>query len=103
MDFGSVVAIIIAGVGVALVFASGRSDKSARETARMAAIERKLDAVMAHLGIEEPVPDHDPELLAHLDKGEKIQAIKIYRDRTGASLADAKNAVEQIARDRRLD
>ena len=102
MDFAYVVAIIIAVVGVSLLVASNRSQRTGREAARLAAIERKLDAVMHHLGIEEPVAAEDPEVVAHLVKGEKIHAIKIYRDRTGAGLAEAKDAVERIARERGL-
>lgn len=34
--------------------------------------------------------------------GRKIQAIKVYRERTGVGLADAKAAVEAIARQRGL-
>ena len=39
------------------------------------------------------------ELLA---EGRKIEAIKVYRERTGVGLADAKEAVERIARQRGL-
>jgi ribosomal protein L7/L12 len=36
------------------------------------------------------------EVQAAVFKGQKITAIKIYREDTGASLADAKNAVEKL-------
>jgi ribosomal protein L7/L12 len=42
--------------------------------------------------------DVDAELWELLKKGEKIEAIKLYRARTGAGLADAKAAVEAIGR-----
>ncbi|WP_250033558.1 hypothetical protein [Paractinoplanes maris] len=102
MDLLTVVAIVIAVVGLGLIVASGRSQRSGREAARLAAIERKLDLVMGHLGIEEPVPTEDPEVVAHLVKGEFIQAIKVYRERTGTGLAEAKDAVERIAHQRGL-
>ncbi|MBM2620441.1 ribosomal protein L7/L12 [Actinoplanes sp. LDG1-06] len=102
MDFGYVVAIVIAVVGFSLVVASNRAQRTGQKAARLAAIERKLDAVMAHLGIEEPSPAEDAQVLAHLMRGEKIQAIKVYRERTGAGLAEAKDAVERLARDRGL-
>ncbi|MBL7261554.1 ribosomal protein L7/L12 [Paractinoplanes lichenicola] len=102
MDFAYVVAIIIALVGFGLVVASNRAQRNSHETARLAAIERKLDTIMNHLGIEEPATTEDPEVLAHLMRGEKIQAIKVYRERTGAGLAEAKNAVERMARERGL-
>jgi ribosomal protein L7/L12 len=45
-----------------------------------------------------PPNDVDADLWHLLKKGEKIQAIKLYRERTGAGLADAKAAVEAIGR-----
>ncbi len=42
----------------------------------------------------------DGEIVSLLKQGEKIQAIKLYRDRTGAGLKEAKDAVEALARDR---
>ena len=42
--------------------------------------------------------DVEPELLSLLRRGEKIQAIKLYREKTGAGLKEAKDAVEALAR-----
>lgn len=41
--------------------------------------------------------DLEQEIRQLLDSGNKIQAIKIYREKTGAGLAEAKNAVEALA------
>lgn len=68
----------------------------------------KLDLIMAHLGIAQPVRDTIPtqvrpefadidELIEH---GKLIQAIKRYRELTGAGLREAKNAVETRAAER---
>ena len=48
-----------------------------------------------------PVPsglpgDFEEQLRGLVQRGEKIQAIVLYRERTGAGLADAKSAVEAI-------
>jgi large subunit ribosomal protein L7/L12 len=40
----------------------------------------------------------DPEILNLLRAGQKIRAIKLYREKTGVGLAEAKNAVEALAR-----
>jgi ribosomal protein L7/L12 len=40
----------------------------------------------------------DGEILELLRDGQKIRAIKLYRDRTGAGLKEAKDAVEALAR-----
>jgi len=37
------------------------------------------------------------EIRALLRDGKKIQAIRVYRDRTGAGLKEAKDAVERLA------
>ena len=40
----------------------------------------------------------DPDVLELLRAGQKIRAIKLYRDKTGAGLAESKNAIETLAR-----
>ena len=42
--------------------------------------------------------DFEPELLSLLEQGQKIRAIKVYRDRTGVGLKEAKDAVEALGR-----
>lgn len=81
-------------------------------------INRKLDLIIAHLGLTGPtglphpsysdtaryaVPPHAvavpyPDVLRYLQDGKMIRAVKAYRDATGAGLAEAKQAVEAIAR-----
>ncbi|MCE9646871.1 MAG: hypothetical protein K8S20_12795 [Chloroflexi bacterium] len=38
----------------------------------------------------------DPTIVEHLKQGQVIEAIKVYRQNTGAGLAEAKTAVEEI-------
>ena len=101
MDPWTVLLLAVVLVGLLMVFIGSRGQERARTAARLAAIERKLDAVMAHQGITEPRPEL-PDVVSELQMGRKIQAIKIYRERTGTGLAEAKEAVEQIARERGL-
>jgi ribosomal protein L7/L12 len=42
------------------------------------------------------------ELVALLEAGRKIEAIKLYRKQTGADLKDAKDAIDRLAADRRI-
>lgn len=65
--------------------------------AQLARLERKLDAIMASFQIELPPssPDKLDDIRALAAAGQTIAAIKAYRERTGASLLDAKNAVER--------
>lgn len=60
----------------------------------LARIERKLDLLLDHFGIDHRVP-MPAEAQRHIDEGQKIRAIKAYREATGAGLKDAKNAVER--------
>jgi len=58
-------------------------------------IERKLDMILQHLGIAEPSDGMD-EYRDLVRAGRKIEAIKVYRERTGAGLAEAKAAVDAM-------
>lgn len=70
---------------------------------RLAAIEEKLDLVLARLGAavqDAPAAwasqDTDP-VLELVRQGKKIQAIKVYRERTGVGLRQAKDAIDSMA------
>ncbi len=84
---------------------------------RLALIEHQLRAISAHLGIPYPAPGVPlggapasgpppgwgsgdpgltPEVVQLARSGDLIRAIKCYREATGASLADAKAAVEAL-------
>lgn len=68
-----------------------------RLSRQVADLDQKLDLIMAHLGIDVPQPMY-PVVVSYLRSGEKILAIKAFRDATGTGLADAKREVEAIAR-----
>lgn len=59
-------------------------------------LERKLDLILNHLqiGMNEGVNDRIRELMK---SGDKLGAIKLYRERTGAGLKEAKDYVEQLS------
>jgi len=87
-------ALLLAGLVLLLMSSSSRSRREQRiAAARLAAIETKLDAVIAHLGVEIRRPTH-PDVEELVRQGKKIQAIKLYREQTGADLLTAKLAVE---------
>ncbi|TMR93390.1 hypothetical protein [Nonomuraea basaltis] len=70
---------------------------------RIARLEKQVAKLQRHLGIDPALVDDDgpflpPEFYQALEKKKMIAAIKIYRDRTGASLLMAKNTVEAMAR-----
>ena len=66
---------------------------------RINELEDKLKLVYRHLNIEYGDPGNDPlmfpQLQAALRSGNKIEAIKIYRELTGVGLAEAKDAIDK--------
>jgi hypothetical protein len=69
------------------------------DRAQLARLERKVDLILAHLGIEfvetAPPCPLSPEVqnLAR-NPSQKIYAIKLHREQTGVGLKEAKDAVE---------
>ncbi len=65
-------------------------------TDRVGRIERKLNALLRHHGVDPtrglPLSERVKQLAG--DPARKIEAIKVYREETGAGLAEAKEAVE---------
>jgi hypothetical protein len=79
-----------------------RMDSS--EIDRIVRLERQVDFLFRRLGIDPTVALDDDVLPAALydaiNRGKLVDAISIYRQVTGASLKDAKVAVEAMARQR---
>ena len=70
-------------------------NRISRADRRAARIEHNLDLILGHLGLTEPEPWSD-EVNALVRDGKKIQAIKVYREATGAGLKEAKDAVDKL-------
>lgn len=66
---------------------------------RMARVEAKLDLIMKSLGLEMPPENANVpgDVLAALQRGDKIEAIKLLRTARGIGLKEAKDAVDEIA------
>lgn len=68
--------------------------------ARIAELEDRVNALYQQLGVSSSVNASgqiDSRILEALQKNNKIEAIKIYRELTGLGLAEAKAAIDQIA------
>jgi ribosomal protein L7/L12 len=67
--------------------------------ARIAELEDRLKFIYRHLNIEflenNSDPVSSPQIQAALRGGDKIAAIKIYREITGVGLAEAKQAIDR--------
>jgi ribosomal protein L7/L12 len=67
-----------------------------RAAAVVSRIERKLDLLIRHSGIDlDKIAADEAAALARA--GKKIEAIKAYRELTGCGLAEAKAKVESLA------
>jgi ribosomal protein L7/L12 len=73
-------------------------DDEVQITSRLAALERRVDAIMRHLGIAEPTisTTASSRVQELARQGDKIQAIKAYREETGVGLAEAKAVVDRL-------
>ena len=100
VDALSSVAIVLLGVGLVLQavgsWAGGRRER-ARLADRLDALHDKVDAIAARLDVSSPVDDHS-DLVALLAEGRKVEAIRTYRRRSGAGLAEAAHLVEELGR-----
>ncbi|MEB8340867.1 ribosomal protein L7/L12 [Streptomyces endophyticus] len=96
MDIAAILLLLV-GVLIAVGTIERKVDRADRRSAR---IERKLDLVAEHLGIETDtlVPGLDG-VRGLLRDGKKIPAIKAYREATGVGLKEAKDAVDRIESD----
>ena len=70
---------------------------------RVAQLEQRVSELYRRMGEVEPGFDEaaagtDERILEALRDDNEIEAIKIYRGLTGAGLAEAKKAVDEIAR-----
>jgi hypothetical protein len=89
------------GIGLLIALLAGSSTYALfrpRDEARLRRLERKLDLILRHLNIAEPEPAAaaglSEEVKRLADAGDKIGAIKLYREQTGLGLKDAKDAVD---------
>ncbi len=74
----------------------GSSQSPATFDARLRAIERKLDIIMNSLGLAAEQDNMEP-MRDLVRQGRKIEAIKLYREQTGAGLAEAKEAIDRLS------
>ncbi len=95
------VALAIAVIGLGLIAAAlaGRDRRDHRTARQLAAVERKLDAVLSHLGVDLTEVSY-PEVERLLAAGKTVHAVKEYRKATGAGLLEAKTEIDRLERRR---
>ncbi|MBI1258687.1 MAG: hypothetical protein GC204_14560 [Chloroflexi bacterium] len=67
--------------------------------ARVAKLERTVEFLLTKLELEyvdEPPNGVDPDVFKLLQAGKKMEAIKLYREKTGADLKSAMQFIESL-------
>jgi ribosomal protein L7/L12 len=72
------------------------SNNSAYLQYQIKRVEEKIDLLLRHAGITMPIDPLTTQVQELLRTNQKIQAIKLYRQATGAGLKDAKEWIEAI-------
>lgn len=99
--------LALAAVAFGLVFALGKAlssqaqrhpegDRAPPDAPGRAKPSPEQPAPRASLSTSAPEAARDPEVLAALAAGQKILAIKRYRELTGVGLKEAKDAVDRL-------
>jgi len=95
--------ILITCVGAVLFSLGLRLDRIERRICALSRLEAKLDLLLIHSGLEyDPYAHLPPAVIESVQAGRKIEAIKRYREETGAGLKDAKDFIEEVQRRRGL-
>ena len=85
---------LVVGILMVVVGSSWTSGGSSNGR-RLRRIERKIDLILKHLGLD-PDQGVNQQVMELVKAGQKIQAIKLYREQTGAGLKEAKEYVEGL-------
>ena len=86
-------------IGVGIVLLLIRISALERRLHRFSRLEVKVDALLKHGGITLDEFEHVPAAVREaLERGQRIEAIKRYREATGTDLKSAKEAVDEIRR-----
>lgn len=64
-------------------------------------LQKKADAIAEKLGIEETIPSElEQEINQLIDEGNRIKAIKVYRQSTGEGLKEASDFIHRYIKKR---
>jgi hypothetical protein len=83
-----------------MVWMAGRTARQGRidRSKVLRPIEEKIDKLLEHQGIQyDPNANIPDEIRAAMDRGEIIEAIRLYRETSGTGLKEAKEFIEKLA------
>jgi ribosomal protein L7/L12 len=97
VDVVVVVVVVLLVVAALLVTAAAVVRSNAAVVRRLDAIEQEVAGLARQVGMPPSEPD-TTDVVAALAKGQDVEAVRLYRLRTGAGLVEAKQTVDEIAR-----
>ena len=83
-------------LGLLVCLLVGMVSREKRQRLALCRVERKVDALLKHQGVELPSKLSTEVQRLAVDPRQKIAAIKLHREQTGLSLAEAKAEVEEF-------
>lgn len=93
-----VVGLLCACLALLMIVLAGLTRLQKRAGA-LTRIEAKLDLLLGEANLTyEPLANVPAAVADAIQRGEKIQAIKLYREATGVGLKEAKDYVEEVQR-----
>jgi len=93
--FGLMMLLVV----IAVALAERRLSELQKRVAALSRLDAKLDLLLKHAGIAyDPYRSLPREVVDAVQRGQKIQAIKHYREATGVGLKEAKDFIEEVQR-----
>ena len=84
--------IIVGSLILGILIGRGISSNSSAKV-----VENKVDAIIEHLGVDfKPYKNTPKNVITALNNGERIKAIKLYRQFSGVGLKEASDIISQI-------
>lgn len=77
------------------------AERIAALSVKVAELEAKVEFLLGHCSVPYTAPDvpYGMEMVAkHIKRGDTLEAIRVHRAATGSGLAEAKEAVELLAK-----
>lgn len=95
----SLILILLGFAGVLALAFGYRLDQIQRRVALLHRLESKIDLLLRHADIKyDPLKTLPKDVIDALTAGEKIKAIKLYREMSGVGLGEAKDLIEAAQR-----
>ena len=98
MESAGLVALAVLGL-ILLAVLGARIKEIRNRIGVLGRIEAKVDLLLQQAHVKfDPYANLQREIVEAVQKGRKIEAIKLYRQATGVGLKDAKDYIEEVQR-----